>query len=105
MRTVYDLSLEQLTERVVELGEPAFRAKQLYRQLWHRNATYEEMPDVPKRLRERLTEELPLGVELLDERTADRGATRKVLLKLGGEHVIETVLMGYRDRATACVSS
>jgi hypothetical protein len=48
--TVYDLSLEQLTERVVELGEPAFRAKQLYRQLWHRNAVYDEMPDVPKRL-------------------------------------------------------
>jgi 23S rRNA (adenine2503-C2)-methyltransferase len=103
--TVYDLSLEQLTERVVELGEPAFRAKQLYRQLWHRNAVYDEMPDVPKRFRGRLEAELPIGVELLDERTADRGATRKVLLKLGGEHVIETVLMGYRDRVTACVSS
>jgi len=103
--TVYDLDLERLTERLVDLGEPAFRAKQLYRQLWRRNATYGEMPDVPKRLRERLTVELPIGVELLDERTADRGATRKVLLELGGRHVIETVLMGYRDRVTACVSS
>jgi 23S rRNA (adenine2503-C2)-methyltransferase len=63
------------------------------------------MPDIPRPLRERLEEELPVGVELLDERTADRGATRKVLLKLGGKHVIETVLMGYRDRVTACVSS
>ena len=105
MTSVYDHSLEQLTDRLVELGEPAFRAKQLYRQLWHRNTTYEEMPDVPKTLRERLAVELPIGVELLDERTADRGATRKVLLKLGGRHVIETVVMGYRDRVTACVSS
>ena len=46
-----------------------------------------------------------MGVEVLDERTADRGATRKALLRLGGSHVIETVLMGYRDRVTACVSS
>ena len=48
---------------------------------------------------------LPLGVEVLDERTADRGATRKALLRLGGAHVIETVLMGYPDRVTVCVSS
>jgi 23S rRNA (adenine2503-C2)-methyltransferase len=103
--TVYDLSLADITARLAEWGEPAFRARQVYSQLWRRSATYEGMTDVAPALRERLGEELPLGVELLDERTADRGATRKVLLRLGGRHVIETVLMGYRDRATACVSS
>jgi 23S rRNA (adenine2503-C2)-methyltransferase len=46
-----------------------------------------------------------LGVEVLDEHAADRGATRKALLRIGGEHVIETVLMGYPDRVTVCVSS
>src|SRR5207247_7550286 len=45
------------------------------------------------------------GIEVLDEQTADRGATRKALLRLGGSHLIETVLMGYRDRVTVCVSS
>jgi 23S rRNA (adenine2503-C2)-methyltransferase len=63
------------------------------------------MPDVPKRLRERLEAELPIGVDVLEERTADRGATRKALLRIGGRHVIETVLMGYRDRVTVCVST
>ena len=63
------------------------------------------MPDIPKALRERLTEELPIGVEVLEEREADRGATRKSLLRLGGRHVIETVLMGYRDRVTVCIST
>lgn len=105
MPTVYDLSLEQLSERMASWGEPAYRSMQVWKQLWRRSATYEEMTDVAPALRERLAEELPLGVELLDERTADRGATRKVLLRLGGRHVIETVLMGYRDRVTACVSS
>ncbi len=103
--TVYDLTLEQLTDRLVALGEPAFRAKQVWTQLWKRAATYEQMSDVSPGLRERLAADLPLGVEVLDERTSDRGATRKALLKLGGAHVIETVLMGYPDRVTVCVSS
>jgi 23S rRNA (adenine2503-C2)-methyltransferase len=103
--TVYDLTLEQLTDRVVAWGEPAFRAKQIWSQLWKRAATYEQMSDVSPALRERLATDLPLGVEILDERTADKGATRKGLLRLGGAHVIETVLMGYRDRVTVCVSS
>jgi 23S rRNA (adenine2503-C2)-methyltransferase len=103
--TVYDLTLEQLTDRLIAWGEPAFRAKQVWSQLWKRAATYDRMSDVSPALRERLAAALPLGVEVLDERTADRGATRKALLRLGGEHAIETVLMGYRDRVTVCVSS
>src|SRR4051812_651423 len=63
------------------------------------------MSEISPALRERLAVELPLGVEILTERTADRGATRKALLKLGGQHVIEAVLMGYRDRVTVCISS
>ncbi len=105
MATVYDLTREQLTDRLIAWGEPAFRAKQVWAQLWKRGATYDAMSDVAPALRERLGAELPLGVELLDERTADRGATRKALLRVGGAHVIEAVLMGYRDRVTVCVSS
>jgi 23S rRNA (adenine2503-C2)-methyltransferase len=103
--TVYDLTRDQLTDRLVASGEPPFRAKQVWRQLWKRAATYDQMSDISPALRERLAAELPMGVEVLDERTADRGATRKALLRLGGEHVIETVLMGYPDRVTVCVSS
>ncbi|GIV00406.1 MAG: hypothetical protein KatS3mg014_2021 [Actinomycetota bacterium] len=66
MVNVYDLTLEQLTERLAAWGEPAFRARQLYRQLWRRSATYEEMTDLPAGLRERLAEELPIAVRVLD---------------------------------------
>ncbi len=104
--TVYDLSLDELTDRLGSWGEPSFRGAQVYSQLWKRAARYDEMSDVSPALRERLADELPLLVEVLDERTADRGATRKALVRLGAAgHVIETVLMGYRDRVTACVSS
>jgi 23S rRNA (adenine2503-C2)-methyltransferase len=105
VRTVYDLTPEELTDTITSWGEPAFRAKQVHTQLWKRAATYERMSEISPALRERLAAELPIGVELLDERTADHGATRKALLKLGGRHLIEAVLMGYPDRVTVCVSS
>jgi 23S rRNA (adenine2503-C2)-methyltransferase len=104
--TVYDRSLDQLTDALAAWGEPPFRARQIYAQLWKRAATYDEMSDVAPALRERLDRELPRRIEVLDERTADRGSTRKALLRLGGAgHVVEAVLMGYRDRVTVCVSS
>src|SRR5439155_21098965 len=101
----FDVTLTDLTERMRGWCEPEYRARQVYRQLWRRAATYPEMTDLPGPLRERLAAELPFEVDLLDERTADRGATRKALLRLGGRHLVETVLMGYPDRVTVCVSS
>ena len=103
--TVYDLTRKEITDRLEAWGEPAFRTGQLWTQLWRRAASYDRMSEIPPALRERLTAELPIGVEILDERTADHGATRKALLRLGGQHLIETVLMGYPDRVTVCVSS
>ncbi len=106
MSTVYDLTREQLGERLVAWGEPAFRARQIHVQLWKRSATYDEMTDIAPSLRARLARELPLGVEQLDERSADGGTTRKSLLKLGAKgHIVEVVLMGYPERVTACISS
>jgi 23S rRNA (adenine2503-C2)-methyltransferase len=103
--SIFDLSGAELAERLVAWGEPAYRARQVYEGLWKRGKTFEEMSDVPSGLRARLAEGLPLGVDLAEERTADRGSTRKALLRLGGRHLVEVVLMGYRDRVTACVSS
>jgi 23S rRNA (adenine2503-C2)-methyltransferase len=103
--SVYELTFPQLAARLAGWDEPAFRARQVYDGLWRRAVTYEEMTDLPGRLRARLAEELPTELEVLDERIADGGATRKALLRLGGRHVIETVVMGYADRVTGCISS
>jgi 23S rRNA (adenine2503-C2)-methyltransferase len=102
---VYELSLSALGERFAQMGQPAYRAKQLYVGLWRRAATYDEMSDLPKALRSRLANEFPEQLEVLTERESDRGATRKGLLRLGEKHVVETVVMGYRGRVTVCVSS
>ena len=103
--SVYDLDLSRLTEMLHGWGEPDYRARQVYAGLWRRGIAYDQMTDLPRPLRARLAEELPERLELLTEREADRGATRKGLLRLGGKHVVEAVLMGYRGRATVCVSS
>ena len=96
--TVYDLTLDQLTERLGGWGEPPFRAKQVHRQLWQRAATYNRMPDVPKRLRERLEAELPIGVEVLEEARGGRGRDPEgVAADRLSRHVIETVLMGSQN--------
>jgi 23S rRNA (adenine2503-C2)-methyltransferase len=101
----YDHTLPELTELLTSWGQPGYRARQVFDGLWRRAAPYVEMTDLPGPLRERLAAEVPLGVQVLEEWTADRGATRKSLLRLGERHIVEAVLMGYPDRVTVCVSS
>ena len=63
------------------------------------------MSNVPRALRERIEKLLPRELtELAESRSAD-GDTVKFLSAIDGGHQVETVLMIYRDRATACVSS
>lgn len=104
---LYNLSLEQLTELLKSWGEPAFRARQLYRHLYVTgSSSFDAMTDMPKRLRERLAAETQLGVlRPIREQTADEELTRKVLWALPDGSVVESVLMVYPDRATVCVST
>ncbi|MCZ7592787.1 MAG: 23S rRNA (adenine(2503)-C(2))-methyltransferase RlmN [Kiritimatiellae bacterium] len=102
-----DLSREQLAEVLKRHGQPAFRAKQIHRQL-HVNlvAAMTEMSDLPKALREELAAELQIGsLTLATVHEGDHGMTRKALFKLPDGSPVETVLMVYPDRATVCVSS
>ena len=105
MTTVYDVAASELEETLRSWGEPAYRVRQVSDALWRRGATYEEMTELPGALRERLAATFPLGIEVVEERLADRGATRKALLRLDGRHLVEAVLMGYPDRVTVCISS
>ena len=104
---LYDLGQSELGELLASWKQPAFRARQLYRQLYVNLATdFDAMTDLPAALRTRLKEETRIGtLEMRREQIADDGETRKTLWGIGGDTVIETVLMRYPDRATVCVSS
>ncbi len=103
--TRYDLGLEELAPLLE--GEPAFRAQQLYHGLYRELAQPSQLSALPKALRERLARDarLAAALELVAERRADGGATTKWLFALHDGAEIETVLMHYERRSTACVSS
>ena len=102
-----DLTTEQRKARLVELGQPAFRAKQLATHYFtHYTSDPAAMTDLPAASRAKLAGDLlPMLLTPQRELTCDDGATRKTLWKLHDNAMVESVLMGYPDRITACVSS
>lgn len=104
MKILSDLSLEQLTESVLSLGEPKFRAKQVFRAV-HAGKTLEEMTDLKIGLREKLKEiycDKPCEI-IKDLKSKD--GTVKFLFRLYDGNVIEGVLMKYKYGYTQCVST
>jgi 23S rRNA (adenine2503-C2)-methyltransferase len=110
---IAELSLAELEAVLGELGQPAYRARQIRRGVLQRLATsYEEMSDLPASLRRDLAGRyrLTTAETALEQVSAD-GSTRKALLRLADGELIETVLMRYeatpqgRRRNTICVST
>lgn len=105
--TLLDLDEAELTALVKELGQPAFRAKQIWGWLYQKFAAdYDEMTNLPRAFVEKLRERAPLApLETVVEKVAYDGQTRKALFRLSDGAEIESVLMLYPDRATVCVST
>ena len=102
-----DLSPEERRAAVAALGLPAFRADQIARHYFGRfEADPAAMTDLPAAVRDRLGEALlPTLVTPVRELTCDDGTTRKTLWVAHDGTRAESVLMGYPDRATVCISS
>ncbi|MFX0593645.1 23S rRNA (adenine(2503)-C(2))-methyltransferase RlmN [Melissospora conviva] len=106
-RHLADLDLAGRQELVTSLGEPAFRARQLSNHYFGRLVRDPaQMTDLPAAARERLAGELmPTLLTPVRELACDDGATRKALWRLHDGALVESVLMGYPDRVTVCISS
>jgi 23S rRNA (adenine2503-C2)-methyltransferase len=106
-RHLADLDLAARRAAVAELGEPGFRAQQLSTHYFGRLVRdAAAMTDLPAATRDKLTADLlPTLLTPVREMACDDGATRKTLWKLHDGAMVESVLMGYPDRVTACVSS
>jgi len=101
----YDLSREDLA--VLLRDEPAYRTQQIWDGMYRRLANPAELSELPRPLRAQLASrpELAPAFSVADEVLSDRGLTLKWLLAAADGTRVETVLMGYRDRVTICVSS
>ncbi|MGL6235853.1 MAG: 23S rRNA (adenine(2503)-C(2))-methyltransferase RlmN [Segniliparus sp.] len=106
-RHLADLSAAELREAVALLGEKPFRAQQLARHYYTRHTVDpDEMTDIPAGSRGKLVEALlPSLVEPARTMGCDGGETVKTLWRLHDGSLVESVLMGYADRITLCVSS
>ena len=106
-RHLADLTLDQRAMLAVDLGLPAYRAKQLSTHYFSRLVDDPaQMTDLPAAQREqRVAAMLPPLMTPLRTLEADRGATRKTLWKLFDGALVESVLMRYPGRVTLCVSS
>ncbi len=106
MLDIKSLTLEELGAYCKQLGQPSFRAGQIFRWL-HRGVTsFDEMSNLPKDLRSRLTRECRLTVPQVERRQISAlDGTIKYLWRLWDGNCIETVLMKYQHGNTVCVSS
>ncbi|WP_221470710.1 23S rRNA (adenine(2503)-C(2))-methyltransferase RlmN [Allocatelliglobosispora scoriae] len=106
-RHLADLDLAGRRSAVADLGEKEFRAGQLSTHYFARlERDPAAMTDIPAASRERLAAELlPKLLTPVRELACDDGATRKALWRLHDGSLVESVLMGYPDRVTVCISS
>ncbi len=100
------LTLPELTETIKELGQPAFRGKQVYTWLHKGVRSYDEMTNLPKTLRDTLAEKFPIHApKVVRKQESARDGTIKYLWQLSDGNCVETVLMRYNYGNTVCIST
>lgn len=106
MTDIKSMTLAEMTLFLKELGEPAFRGKQVFHWL-HRGVTsFEEMSDLSKDLREKLTQSCYITAPVVERKqTSQLDGTMKYLWRLRDGNCVETVLMRYHHGNTVCISS
>jgi len=94
-------------QQTLELyGEPGFRARQVWSWTARGAASYDEMSDLPARLRAELTEQIPFSTLQVEHEAHSADGTVKALFRTADGNPVEAVLMRYRDgRRSVCVSS
>ena len=99
-------TLPELETLFVELGEPKFRARQVYEWLWQKGVgSFADMTNLSKALRDKLDAAFAIDkAEILAEQRSQDG-TIKYAFRLSGGHEVEGVLIPTSKRVTACVSS
>ena len=103
---IKSMTMEEITAALKEMGEPAFRGKQIFSWL-HRGVTsFSDMSNLSKALREKLEQVYYIDVPKVARKQASKlDGTIKYLWELTDGNCIETVLMQYRHGNTVCISS
>lgn len=104
---IFELSFKEIQYLIEGAGEKKFRAKQVFEWLHnHPISSYDDMNNVPKSLRLKLSEEFPMDVLEIRDIQESVDGTKKYLFELKDGNVVESVLIPNSDgRITACIST
>ncbi len=100
------LTLAQLGDLLKEMGQPGFRAKQIFHWIHQKLVTeFSQMTDQPKKLLAQLEENWYIAAPVIERRQQAKDGTVKYLLRMADGNCIETVVMRYNYGNTVCVST
>ena len=103
---IKSMTLPEVTAALKELGQPAFRGKQVYAWLHKGVRSYEEMTNLSKNLREELAAKYPIRApKVVRKQESQKDGTIKYLWQLSDGNCVETVLMRYHYGNTVCIST
>lgn len=103
---IRSLSIDQIKEKLTEMGEQGFRAKQIYEWIWAKSCVdFDLMSNLSKPLREKLKENFVIRAVKVKQSQISSDRTIKSSFTLYDGNVIEGVLIPAPERMTACVSS
>ena len=106
MTDLKSMTEAEVTDTLRAMGEPAFRGKQVFSWLHRGAASYDDMTNLPKALREKLAAEHPFTVPAVERKQVSaQDGTIKYLWRLGDGNCVESVLMRYHHGNTVCISS
>lgn len=106
MRDIKAMLPDEIAAALAELGEPKYRAKQIFQWLARGVESFDEMTDVSKKLRETLKREFFITkLKMLRKQVSSMDGTIKYLWELPDGNAVETVVMQYRHGNTICISS
>ena len=106
MLDIKSMTLGEISDALREMGEPPFRGKQVFSWLHRGAVSFDEMSNLSKELREKLSQRFFITVPKVARKQVSRlDGTVKYLWELEDGNCIETVLMSYRHGNTVCISS
>ena len=106
MMHIKSMSMEEIGAVLKELGQPAFRAKQVFSWLHKGVSSYDEMTNLPQSLRAVLAEKYPIYTpQVLRKQESQKDGTVKYLWRLEDGNCVETVLMRYHYGNSVCIST
>ena len=106
MRDIKAMLPEEIAAALAEMGQPKYRAKQIFQWLARGVTSFDEMTNLSKVLRAALSEQFYISkLEMLRKQVSALDGTIKYLWQLGDGNAVETVVMHYKHGNTVCISS